>query len=171
MVDAKPIALLNHGNEVSRIWHERFSHLNVKYFQQLQKNSMFEGLSIIKATTRNFKGCVVGKQPEHKFDRGKANWATCILGLIHSDISGLIPVTSMNGSMYLLTFIDDFSRYTWVFFIKKTSEALVQNEELATRWLKILVTIGFSSDLLLNMSNFDWTNYKRLKLTTSLVIC
>ena len=46
---------------------------------------------------------------------------------------------------------------------------LVQNEELATRWLKILATIGFSSDLLLNMSNFDWLNYKWLKLTINLV--
>ena len=46
---------------------------------------------------------------------------------------------------------------------------LVENEELATKWLKILVTIGFLSDLLLNMSNFDWPNYKRLKLTINLV--
>ena len=50
------------------------------------------------------------------------NRATCILGLIHYDISGPIPVTSMNGSRYLLTFIDDFSRYTWVFFLKKKSK-------------------------------------------------
>ena len=28
--DAKPTAVLNHGNEVSRIWHERFGHLNFK---------------------------------------------------------------------------------------------------------------------------------------------
>ena len=33
-------------------------------------------------------------------------------------------MTSMNGSMYILTFIDDFSRYTWVFFIKKKSKVL-----------------------------------------------
>ena len=33
-------------------------------------------------------------------------------------------LTSMNGSRYILTFIDDFSRYTWVFFIKKKSEVL-----------------------------------------------
>ena len=46
---------------------------------------------------------------------------------------------------------------------------LIQNEELATTWLKILVTIGFSSDLLLNMRNFDWPNYKQLKLMTNLV--
>ena len=44
------------------------------------------------------------------------------LGMIHSDISGPMPITSMNGSRYILTFIDDFSRYTWVFFIKKKSE-------------------------------------------------
>ena len=83
---------------------------------------MVEGLPVIKATTRICKGCVVGKHPEHKFDRGKASRATCILGLIHSDISGPMPITSMNGSRYILTFIDYFSRYTWVFFLKKKSE-------------------------------------------------
>ena len=83
---------------------------------------MVEGLPVIKATTRVCKGCVIGKHPEHKFDRGKENRATSILGLIHSDISGLMLVTYMNGSRYLLTFIDDFSRYTWVFFLKKKSE-------------------------------------------------
>ena len=38
--DENPTALLTHGNEVSRLWHERFGHINFKYFQQLQKNSM-----------------------------------------------------------------------------------------------------------------------------------
>ena len=47
------------------------------------------------------------------------NAASYILGLIHSNISSTIPITSMNVSRYVLTFIDDFSRYTWVFFIKK----------------------------------------------------
>ena len=52
------------------------------------------------------------------------------MGLIHSDISGPIPITSMNGSRYALNFIDDFSRYTWVFFIKKKSEVLEKFIEL-----------------------------------------
>ena len=61
---------------------------------------------------------------------------------------------------------------SWVMFLLNElllTLSLVQNEELATKWLKILVTIGFSSDLLLNMSNFDCSNYKKLKLTTNLV--
>ena len=91
---------------------------------------MVEGLPVIKETTENCKGCVIGKHPEHKFDRGKTNRATCILGMIHYDISGPISVTSMNGSRYLLTFIDDFSRYIWVFFLKKKSEVCEKFTEL-----------------------------------------
>ena len=79
---------------------------------------MVEGLLIIKATTGICKGCVVGKHPQDKFDRGKASRASCILGLIHSDIRGTMPITSMNGSRYIFNFNDDFSKYTWVFFIK-----------------------------------------------------
>ena len=78
---------------------------------------MVEGLLVIKETTGIYKGYVVGKHPEHTFDWGKASRASCILGMIHSDISGMIPITSMNVSRYLLNFIDDFSRYTWVFFL------------------------------------------------------
>ena len=91
---------------------------------------MVEGLPIIKATTGICKGCVVGKHPEHKFDWGKENQATCILGLIHSNITGPMPIKSMNGSRYLLNFIDDFSRYTWVFFLKKKSEVCEKFSEL-----------------------------------------
>ena len=91
---------------------------------------MVEGLLVIKATTKNCKGCVIGKHPEHKFNRGKANQATCILGLVDSDISGPMHITSMNGSRYILTFIDYFSRYTWVFFLKKKSEVCEKISEL-----------------------------------------
>ena len=51
VADAKPTALLTHGNEVSRMWHESFGHINFKYFHQLQKISMVESLPVIKATT------------------------------------------------------------------------------------------------------------------------
>ena len=91
---------------------------------------MVESLPFIQSTKGICKGCIVGKHPEHKFDRGKENQATSILGLIHSDISGLMLVTSMNGSSYLLTFIDDFCRYKWVFFLKKKSEVCEKNSEL-----------------------------------------
>ena len=91
---------------------------------------MVKGLPSIKATIGICKGCIVGKHPKHKFDWGKESRASSILGMIHSDINGPIPTTSMNGTRYILTFIDDFSRYTWVFFIKKKSEVLEKLIEL-----------------------------------------
>ena len=91
---------------------------------------MLEGLSVIKATTEICKGCILGKHLEHKFDRGKASQASGILGLIHSDINRPIPITSLNGSRYVLTFIDDFLRYTWAFLIKKKSDVLKKFIEL-----------------------------------------
>ena len=85
---------------------------------------MFEGLPTIKTFGKIFKGCIVSKHPEHKFDWGKESHAKSIMGMIYSDIIGPIPTTSMSGSWYVLTFIYDFSRYTWVFFLKKKYEVL-----------------------------------------------
>ena len=85
---------------------------------------MVKGLLAIKTSNGICKGCIVGKHPEHKFDRGKESHAKSILGLIHYDISGPIPTMSMSGSRYVLTFINDFSIYTCVFFLKKKSEVL-----------------------------------------------
>ena len=91
---------------------------------------MVEGLLTIRTTKGICKGCVVGKHPEHKFDQGKACHASSILGLLNYDIRGPIPITSMNGYWYVLNLIDDFSRYTWVFFIKKKYEVLKKFIEL-----------------------------------------
>ena len=96
--------------------------LNTNLGAYVQKISMVEGLPVIKETTGICKGYVIGKHPKHKFDPGKENRATCILGLIHSDISGPMPITSMNGSRYLLIFVSNFSRFTWVFFLKNKSK-------------------------------------------------
>jgi transposase InsO family protein len=42
--------------------------------------------------------------------------------LIHSDIWGPSPVSSINGFRYFVLFIDDFSRFTWIYFLKNRSE-------------------------------------------------
>ena len=80
---------------------------------------MVEGLSVIKATTGVCKGCVIGKHPKHKFDQGKEKRATSILGLIHCDISNPMPITYINGSSYLITFIDYFFKVYMGFLSQK----------------------------------------------------
>jgi hypothetical protein len=63
------------------------------------------------------KGCVLGKHHQEPFDSRKAWQAQNLLELVHSDVC-CINLPSLAGARYILTFIDDFSHFTWVFFLK-----------------------------------------------------
>jgi hypothetical protein len=128
---------LSQYNNISRLCHKIFGHLNYKYLHQLSKENMVEGLPTIKFTDGVCQGCILGKNPKKNFDEGKAQRASSPLGLIHSDIMGPFPQPSISKALYLLTFIDDFSLFTWVFVLKLKLEvfecliefkALVENE-------------------------------------------
>jgi hypothetical protein len=64
--------LLTHADESSRIWHERFGHLNFRYMQQLRKKILFDGLPDIHFSKGVCEGCVLRKHPQEKFDKGKS---------------------------------------------------------------------------------------------------
>ena len=76
----------------------------------------------IKTSNGACIGYVVGKQADHSYEKGKARRATQVLGLVHSDLIGPLPTPSYGGSIYVFTFIDDFSRFCWVYFLKLKSE-------------------------------------------------
>ena len=61
-------------------------------------------------------GFLVGKHPKKRYEVGKETRATSTLDLIHNDVLGVVPTTSINGSRYFLTFIDDFSRFAGYIF-------------------------------------------------------
>jgi transposase InsO family protein len=48
------------------------------------------------------------------------------LALVHSDICGPFRTPSLGGARYFISFINDFSRFTWVYFITRKSEALTK---------------------------------------------
>ena len=45
-----------------------------------------------------------------------------ILELVHSDVFGIVSVTSLCVSMYYVSFRDDFSRKTWIYFLRKKTK-------------------------------------------------
>ena len=83
---------------------------------------MVEGLPSIKFSKGTCKRCIVGKYAERKYDKGKERRVVQVLDLIHSYLIGPLPTPSYGNSRYALAFIDAFSRYCSVYFLKQKSE-------------------------------------------------
>ena len=90
------------------------------------------------------KECAKGKNVRKQFPSSD-NKRKGILEMIHSDVCGLMPTTSLNGYVYYITFVDDYSCKTWIYFLKgkdevfnkfKEYKALVEN--LSEKKIKIL---------------------------------
>jgi hypothetical protein len=116
-------------------WHQIMGHIGEKCLRKLHGKGMVEGMSNCTLDFDFCENCIYGKQNRVKFPSG-ATRAKGILELICSDVFGVVHVPSLGKSMYYVSFIDDFSRNTWIYFLRKKSyvfdkfkafKALVQN--------------------------------------------
>lgn len=106
------------------LWHCRYGHLNFKGLKLLSQKQMVRGLPSLKDSTKICTDCLVGKQHREAFPQ-KSPWrASKRLELIHADICGPIKPESNSNKRYFITFIDDYSRKTWVYFLSEKSAAL-----------------------------------------------
>eukprot|EP00253_Pinus_taeda_P016183 PITA_16183 len=129
----------------SELWHRRFAHLHFKALPDVRK--MVTGMPKFNLNHEGVcQGCETGKHTRGAFPASETQ-TTDILQLIHSDLSGMFPVTSLDGYLYYAIFVDDFSRKTWIYFLKKKNEvfkwflsfkALVENQ--TRKKIKILRT-------------------------------
>ena len=105
------------------LWHQRFGHLNVNDLKKLSSDNIVEGLSIdAKALEEPCEGCILGKQARYPFPKKSQSKTHELLELIHSDVCGPMNVASVGGSLYFVTFTDDYSGYAKVFMLKNKSE-------------------------------------------------
>jgi hypothetical protein len=74
------------------------------------------------------QGIAQGKNIKNHFLKSDSK-AEGILELIHLDVCGPIPSTSLIGYEYYVPFIDDYSRKTWVYFLKSKYEVLRKFKE------------------------------------------
>jgi hypothetical protein len=111
-----------HSDDLSKLWHERFGHLNYRSLQQLCNQQMVTGLPLVSCRDGVCVSCVLDKHHRDNFDK-RASWhASGPFQLVHSDLCGPFSSPSFSGCKYFLTFIDDFSICTWVYFLKLKSK-------------------------------------------------
>ena len=110
------------------LWHQRLGHIGEKGLQPLQGKGMVEGMSNCNLDFDFYEHCLYGKQNQVKFPSG-AKRKKVILELVHSDVFVPVPIPSLGGSLYYVSFIDDFSINTWLYFLKKKSEVFNKFKE------------------------------------------
>ena len=97
--------------------HGRIGHINLQMLQNMLKRNVIGGLPKLKVC----EACQLGKQNRQPF-RNEGYISEGLLDLVHSDVWGPTKNTSISGKRYYVTFIDDCSRRTWVYFMKEKSE-------------------------------------------------
>lgn len=103
------------------LWHHRYGHLNVKTLKLMHEQNLVDGLPLIKNVDNVCENCMVGKQHRDPFPKGKARRAPKPAERIHADVCGPMSTLSLNKNRYFLAFVDDYSRMTWVYFVKEKS--------------------------------------------------
>ena len=102
-----------HSDNLRKLWHELFGHLNYHSLKQLCKENMVTGLLMISCKDGVCSGCVLRKHHRDIFEKCATWHASVPLELVHSELCGPLPFASFSGFKYFLTFIDDYSRRTW----------------------------------------------------------
>ena len=81
-----------------------------------------EGLPKIQAKHDGVcKGCVKGKNTKKTFPSSESN-TKAILEIIHSGVCSPMSSSSLSWYVDYVSFIDDFSRKTWIYFMKNKDE-------------------------------------------------
>nr|GFB63498.1 hypothetical protein [Tanacetum cinerariifolium] len=113
----------------SWLWHQRLSHLNFATINNLVKNSLVQGLPKMKFEKDHLcSACEQGKIHRKHHKSKTAFVSNKPLYLLHMDLCRPMRVQSINGKRYVLVVVNDYSRYTWVFFLyskDKASELII----------------------------------------------
>ncbi|CAL1391452.1 unnamed protein product [Linum trigynum] len=116
-------------NDTVDLWHARLGHVSYHKLQVMMKKSMLKGLSQLEVRDNIVcAGCQYGKAHQLPYEESHYK-AKEPLQLVHSDVFGRVKQTSISGCRYMVTFIDDYSRYVWVAFMKEKSETFMKFKE------------------------------------------
>ncbi|GKA49637.1 retrovirus-related pol polyprotein from transposon TNT 1-94 [Tanacetum coccineum] len=95
MMKSSPICLLSKASKSkSWLWHRRLNHLNFGTINDLARKDL------PKSENTNME----------------------VLHTLHVDLCGPMRVQSFNGKKYILVIVDDYSRFTWVKFLRSKDE-------------------------------------------------
>ncbi|GJS02899.1 retrovirus-related pol polyprotein from transposon TNT 1-94 [Tanacetum coccineum] len=125
MLKTSSICLLSKASKTkSWLWHRRLSHLNFGTLNKLAKDGLARGIPRLKFQKDHLcSACALGKSKKSSHQPKAEDTNQEKLYLLHMDLCGPMRVASINGKRYILVIVDDYSRFTWVRFLRTKDEA------------------------------------------------
>lgn len=110
-------------------WHKRLGHLNCKEMNIMVQKELVTGIdSDLKLDSSLCETCAAGKITRLPFPK-QSQRASSLLEIVHTDLCGPMRTTSLGGARYLLTFTDDYSRWTEIYLLRTKSEVASKFKE------------------------------------------
>jgi hypothetical protein len=115
------------------LWHRRLAHVRMKNLHKLLKGEHVLGVTnVYFEKDRPCVACQAGKQVGTSHPNKNVMTTSRPLELLHMDLFGPVAYLSIGGSKYDLVIVDDYSHFTWVFFLQDKFET----QETLKRFLR-----------------------------------
>ncbi|GKE33786.1 retrovirus-related pol polyprotein from transposon TNT 1-94 [Tanacetum coccineum] len=141
MMKSSPICLLSKASKnKSWLWHRRLNHLNFSTINDLAQKYLVRGLPRLKFEKDHLcSACQLRKSHKYSHKPKSENTNLEVLNTFHIDLCGPMRVQIINGKKYILVIVDDYSRFTWVKFLRSKDET----SEFVINFLK-QIQVAFS---------------------------
>lgn len=115
-------------------WHKVLGHRDIEVVKTLSSGTLVKGVQFDECKDEcnqkvNCEVCLEGKMTRFKFPQKSLNRTQKVLDLVHSDVCGPMQTETPSGKRYILTFIDDFSRFTIIYLLKNKFEVFSKFKE------------------------------------------
>nr|GEU90505.1 hypothetical protein [Tanacetum cinerariifolium] len=130
--DINGVELIKASKNKSWLWHHCLNHLNFGTINDYTKKDLVRGLARLKFEKDHLcLVCQLEKSKKHTHKPKAENTIMEVLHTLHMDLYRPMRVQIINGKKYILVIIDDYSRFTWVKFLRSKDETL----EFVTKFL------------------------------------
>ncbi|GJX91317.1 putative ribonuclease H-like domain-containing protein [Tanacetum coccineum] len=107
----------------SNLWHRRLGHINFKTMNKLVRGNLVRGLPLkLFENDHTCVACQKGKQHKASCKTKLVSSISQPLQMLHMDLFRPTSVRSINHKIYFLVVTDDYSRFSWVFFLATKDE-------------------------------------------------
>lgn len=123
-------SLQGHPDNCIHYWHRVLGHRDMEIIKRLVADGHVDGVEIVDCKTNESCGVrLEGKMTRVKIPKHATKHSKSVLDLVHTDVCGPMQTETPSKKRYMLTFIDDHTRYTVTYLIRQKSEVHAKLKE------------------------------------------